>query len=104
MQTTPISSSCDVACPLISYLYSDSAYRARYNNYIDEFITTVFTVSNLSAKFTAFHDMIQPYVTGAEGEISGYTTLTSQTAFDNSVTELINIVTQRISDADAYTP
>lgn len=102
--TTPVSSSGDVTWPMISYIYSDPVYKAQYDAYIDQFIASAFTVSNLSSKFTTYHNMIQPYVTGSEGEISGYTHLTSSAAFDNSLSDLINYVSTRVVEADNYTP
>lgn len=102
--TTPTSSTGDVAWPLISYVYSDPIYKAQYDAYIDEFITTVFTVNNVNAKFNSFHAMIQPYVTGNEGEIAGYTHLTSASEFDNALTTLTSYISTRIAEADAYTP
>lgn len=104
MSTTPTSSTGDVAWPMISYIYSDPIYKAQYDAYIDEFITTVFTVSNVNSKFTSYHSMIQPYVNGTEGEISGYTHLTTPSEFTNSLSVLTSYISTRISEADAYTP
>ena len=104
ISTTPVSSSGDVTWPMISYIYSDPVYKAQYDASIDQFIASAFTVSNLSSKFTTYHNMIQPYVTGSEGEISGYTHLTSSAAFDNSLNDLINYVSSRVVEADNYTP
>lgn len=104
MSTTPTSSTGDVAWPLISYVYDDPVYKAQYDAYIDEFITTVFTTSNVNTKFTTFHNMIQPYVNGADGEITGYTHLTSPSEFDASLSVLTSYISTRITEADAYTP
>ncbi len=104
LATTPTGPAGDPTWPLISYLYNDPIYKTKYDNYIDEFITSVFTVSNMSNKFTEAHDLIAPYVTGAEGEIAGYTHLTNPSNFDNSLADLINYVSNRVVEADAYTP
>lgn len=104
LATTPTSSTGDVTWPMISYLYADPVYKAKYDAYIDEFITTAFTVSNLTTKFNYYHNMIQPYVTGTDGEISGYTYVTSTTNFDNGASDLINYVSTRVVEADNYTP
>lgn len=104
LATTPTSSTGDVTWPMISYLYADPVYKAKYDAYIDEFITTVFTVSNLSTKFNTYHNMIQPYVTGTDGEISGYTYVTNTTNFDNGASDLINYISTRVVEADNYTP
>ncbi len=102
--TTPLSSTGDITWPMISYIYADPVYKAQYDAYIDEFITTVFTVSNMSDKFTTYHNLIEPYVIGAEGEISGYTNLTSPSDFTNSLSSIISDVTNRVVEADNYTP
>ena len=75
-----------------------------YDNYIDDFITSVFTYSNLSTRMTNAHNMIQPYVTGTYGEIADFTHLTSASAFDASLSATLNTVSTSISDAAAYTP
>ena len=103
LSTTPTSSTGDVAWPLLSYIYDDAVYKAQYDAYIDEFITSAFTSSNMSSRFTAAHNMIQPYVNGADGETSGYTHTTSSD-FDNSLSVLNTFVTTRITEADNYTP
>lgn len=48
--------------------------------------------------------MIQPYVTGTEGEIAGYTHLTSASEFNNALSVLISYISTRVAEADAYTP
>lgn len=104
LASTPTSSSGDVTWPLIEYIYADPVYKAQYDDYIDQFITTVFTSSNLDSRITNYHNMIQPYVTGTNGEQSGYTYLSSSTDFDNSLSTLLNYISTRIVEADAYTP
>lgn len=104
MSTTPTSSTGDVAWPMISYIYSDPVYKAQYDAYIDEFITTVFTSNNLDSRLTALHSMIQPYVTGTDGEIAGYTHLTSASEFNNALSVMISYISTRVTEADAYTP
>ena len=104
LSTTPPGPDGHDTWPLISYVYSDVVYKDQYDDYIDEFITTVFTVSNLTDKFTTFHNMIQPYVNGAHGEIVGYTNLSSPVNFDNSLSDLINYISARVVEADNYTP
>ena len=104
ISTSPLSSSGDLPWPMISYLYADPVYKTKYDSYIDEFITTVFTSTNMNDKFNTYHSMIEPYVTGTYGEISGYTNLTSASDFDNSLSTLINYVSTRVTEADNYTP
>jgi hypothetical protein len=103
LSTTPLSTSGDVAWPLISYVYDDPVYKAQYDTYIDEFIAEI-TVSDLSNRFTNAHNLIAPYVTGSDPELPDYSHISSTTAFDNSVADLINFVTTRWNEADIYTP
>lgn len=103
MSSSPMSSGGDVAWPMLAYVYADPVYKARYDDYIDEFISGVFTVSAMTERFTAAHTMIAPYVTGTDGEISGYT-YTNETNFNNSLSGLINYVSTRVVEADDYTP
>ena len=103
LETTPLSSTGDVTWPLISYLYDDAVYKAQYDGYIDQFITSAFTTSTMATRFTDAHNLIQQYVNGADREIAGYTHTTSS-GFDNSLSDLINFVSTRVSAADAYTP
>ncbi len=103
LSTTPLSSTGDVAWPLLSYIYDDAVYKAQYDANIDDFITSAFSSSTMNSRFTTAHNLIQPYVNGTDGEINGYTHTTSSD-FSSSLSELINYVSTRISEADAYTP
>lgn len=104
LASTPTGPQGDVAWPMIEYIYDDPVYKAQYDQYIDAFIYSSYDVANLSATFNYYHDLIAPYVTGAEGEIAGYTNLTSASDFDNSVSTLITAITNRWTEADNYTP
>lgn len=104
LSSTPTGTQGDVAWPLIEYIYDDAVYKAQYDAYIDEFILSSFDVNALTQRFNTAHDLIAPYVTGSEGEISGYTNLSSPSAFDGSVSDLINFVSTRWTEADNYTP
>ncbi len=103
LSSTPTSSTGDVTWPMLEYIYADPVYKTTYDNYIDDFITSVFTVSEMTSRFTTAHNMIAPYVTGTDGEISGYS-YTNATSFDNSLSDLINYVSTRVVEADNYTP
>ena len=103
MATTPVSSTGDVTWPLISYIYSDPVYKAQYDANIDDFIASAFTVSKMTLRFTNAHNLIQQYVIGSDGEIAGYTH-TNSTAFNSSLSDLINYVSTRVVEADNYTP
>jgi hypothetical protein len=49
-----------------------------------------------------YHDLIRPYVTGENGEQSGYTFINSPQDFENSVAALIAHVQERYNQAKTY--
>lgn len=102
LETTPAGPDGDPRWPLITYLYNNNYYKAKYDGYIDEFISTV-SLASLSAQFNNAHDLIQPYVTGTDGEIAGYSSFNTA-AFNSSVSDLNSFVSGRWTAADLYTP
>jgi len=102
LDTGPPGPDGDPAWPLITYLYNDPVYKAQYDGYIDDFIATVST-ADLSNRFSTAHNLIEPYVTGADGEIAGYTSFNTA-LFNSSVSDLNSFISTRWMEADAYTP
>jgi len=90
--------------PMISFIYADAVYKAQYDQYIDEFITTVFTVSNVQGKINTYYNLISDDVIGSNAEQPGYTYLTSSSDFTSGISDLNTYITTRIVEADAYTP
>jgi spore coat protein H len=82
--------------PLIRYLLDDPVYK---NTYLQEMRTAMsgcFNEAAITAKMRQFHELIRPYVVGAEKENSGYTYLTNgATEFDNELNKLISHVGSR---------
>jgi len=90
---------------LIRYLYDDPVYRSVYDGYIDQFINGPFEPSKMSTQYNDLYNLIQPYVTGADGEsIPAFSFLNNYADFDASLAELINHCNVRYVEADAYTP
>jgi spore coat protein CotH len=81
--------------PLIRYLMDDSVYRATYVSHVKTFIEGVSDVASIQARFQAEHDLIAPYVTGAEGEQAGYTLLDNPEEFDTALSSLLQFVADR---------
>ena len=81
-----------------------AVYKAQYDQYIDEFITTVFTVSNVQGKINTYYNLISDDVIGSNAEQPGYTYLTSSSDFTSGISDLNTYITTRIVEADAYTP
>ena len=88
--------------PLISYLINDEVYRAAYDRYVLVTINGEFSPQRMPYIYTTYHNLIQPYVTGANAEQPGYTHLQSAEAFDQSLDELIAHVKSRYTAASAY--
>jgi len=95
-------SEADDQWPLISYLIADPEYVQVYKKYLDQTITNSFTPDVLTAKITYYHDLIQPYITGENGENSGYTNISSPEAFENAYQELLSYVNERYDETIAF--
>lgn len=90
---------------LIKFFYGDPVYHAAYDSYIDEFIYGVFEPSKMAQQYTETYNLIQPYVTGSDGEIlPEYSFLSNPAEFDLALNELINHASTRFTEADDYTP
>ena len=88
--------------PLIRYLVDDELYRVKYSSYIEETINGAFEPSKMIARYQELKNLIQSYVTGDEGEIKGYTFLSSSSDFDAGISYLISHVSNRNAVAQAY--
>ena len=88
--------------PLIKYLIDTPEYKALYLKYLRETIEGAFKPVDIKVKYQYFYDLIQPYVTGANGEVSGYTFLTSSSAFSTALTTQKNQVDSRFSATTSY--
>ncbi|MBN1168016.1 MAG: CotH kinase family protein [Methanospirillaceae archaeon] len=75
--------------PLIRFLMDDPVYRVEYDAALQRVTETAFNPETLIAKYTAYHFLIQPYVTGASGEEAGYSYLDAPQDFDAAFAELV---------------
>lgn len=71
--------------PLISRILAEQPYREKYETYLGEVLEGAFEESSFSARATALHEMIEPYVVGDSGEVAPYTNLSSEAAFGDSL-------------------
>ena len=92
----------DGGWPLIRYLIDDDTYRPQYVEFVQAVINGAFEPSRMIAMYQEMHDLIQPYVTGAEGENGGFTFLSSDGEFDAELSYLISHVERRCSAAQVY--
>jgi spore coat protein H len=88
--------------PLIRYLMDDPMYQEVYIAYVEDTINNVFIPTEMAERYTALHEMIAPYVAGVNGEIDNYTFLSSDEAFENALTDLIDHVQRRYEVAIEY--
>ncbi len=71
--------------PLIRNVLDDHVYAAQYRQELDNAAAGAFAEDTVAARMQAAHDLIAPYVTGADGEQAPYTFLPNDAAFANSV-------------------
>jgi hypothetical protein len=86
--TSVLLSELDDDWPLIRLLLDDATYIQNYRAYLAEALNTVYSETNLTARFTQAHALISPYVLGPQAtEKSPYTLLDNATAFRASLPE-----------------
>lgn len=85
--------------PLINYITNITEYEESYNNYLDEFVTEVFTEAKMIETYELYYDLIKEY---AYAEEDGYTFINSDTAFDQAVEILKTHVVNRNEVVDVY--
>lgn len=88
--------------PLIRYLLDDSVYAAKYRSYVAQAIEKEYEPVSATARFQAAHDLIKPYVVGADGEIASHTFLSSSTDFDTAFNELIARTQARQTEVNTW--
>ncbi|MCP4569252.1 MAG: spore coat protein [FCB group bacterium] len=88
--------------PLIRYLIDDETYQAVYASHVRSTIDEVFEPSRMTTKYQSWHNLIQPYVTGDEGELTGYTFLQTASDFESDLGFLLDHVSQRNIAAEEY--
>jgi spore coat protein CotH len=88
--------------PLISFIMGQEEYVNIYKSYLTEFVNTTFEPSKMQTTYQQQYDLIQPYVTGTDGENKEHTFLTSASDFDNALIEIKNHVSQRKAAVEAY--
>jgi len=88
--------------PLIRYLLDDTVYLEVYRGYVAQAVTGDYEATAMEQRFKSAHDLIAQYVTGANGEITGHTFLSSPTAFDEGLATVIAHAKGRKADVDAY--
>ncbi len=89
--------------PLIRYLIDDDVYNAAYVAYIKDFVDTTkdyaYYPDRIKPLFSTYHELVREYTVGDNGEIEGYTFLSSDDAFDDGLDELYDHVDSRYQAA-----
>lgn len=81
--------------PLIRFLLDDPTYQARYFQYLADALDGAFEVATAQARLRASHDLIAPFVAGADGEQPGYTFLAGAESFEAELDVLLAHVATR---------
>jgi spore coat protein H len=71
--------------PLISRVLADASYAATYRERVERALEGLFSVEAGPARLRQLHALIEPYVTGADGERDTHRTITSPAAFAESI-------------------
>ena len=85
--------------PLIRYLVDDDPYWEKYVSFVEETAEGAFEPEKMKAKYKEAHDLIGPYVVGEQGEMQGYTFLSSPDNFDAALEYLYTHVENRYNEA-----
>ncbi|KIG14971.1 Cellulosomal protein [Enhygromyxa salina] len=87
--------------PMIRRLLDDEVYSAAYRDKLLDLQTGAFDLQTTTALAQTYHDLITPYVVGADGEQPGYTFLNSDAAFESSISGGNNAIADHIADRHA---
>ncbi|MHB8063849.1 MAG: CotH kinase family protein [Ruminiclostridium sp.] len=89
--------------PLIRFLINDPVYKNIYHNEMQTAINGCFNQTAITARIRQLHEMVSPYVVGAERETSNYSFLTNgATQFNRALTDLVNHVSSRHTAVNSY--
>jgi spore coat protein H len=88
--------------PLINFMMADSIYNASYKAHLKDFLENTLSDAALKAKFQTAHDLIAPYVIGAEGELAGHTALENPSAFTSSVSSIQAHIDERVNAVSEF--
>lgn len=85
--------------PLISYLYEDAEYKAKYDEYVQDVVDGPFNVSTIQALYSSYSSLVEPFATIEE---SGFTFLNNSSDFQAAVSELNVHASQRTAAVNSY--
>lgn len=88
--------------PLLRFLADDPVYFARYREHLRGVADSVLTEARINPMLTSYHQLITPWVVGANGEQAGYTFLSGPAAFTNALPALHTHVRNRVATLAAF--
>jgi len=88
--------------PLIKYILEQDEYRKWYNEEIKNFVDKVLIPAKVNAKIDAYKTLIEPYITGSEGEKKGFSFILKPEDFSKSILELKKHIEKREAEARKY--
>ncbi len=87
--------------PLIHHVLADPVYNATYRAYLANALGGAYELDTLTARAETLANLLQPALFGEEGEVAGYTFLTSEADYQASVAELVAHVATRRGEVEA---
>ena len=82
-------------------MMDDELYRDVYLAELEDLMVDVLDTDVQADRAEAYHDLIAPFVTGAQGEWDGFSHLSSDEAFDRSVDGVLDAVETGRAEAEA---
>ena len=89
----------DSEWPLITKIYADDVYKARYNLYLADVVANAFEVSSMQASYDYYSGLIAPYATT---EVAGFSFLQNANDFITAVEALKTHASSRAAAVDTY--
>lgn len=86
---------------LARYILDDPGYWAAYLDHLGSFNGDIFTIDNMTGMLQFFHDLIEPYVTGEQGE-SSENTFTSPDEFHEELEDLLTDIAARHTEVESF--
>lgn len=88
--------------PLIKFLLDQDEYRQWYKEEIKNFIEKTLVPSKINERIEQYKKMIEPYISGSDGEKTGYSFILKADDFNKSIIELKKHIEKREKEARKY--
>ncbi|MCP4219522.1 MAG: spore coat protein [bacterium] len=88
--------------PLIRFLADDPVYYGQYVAFVNQIAQGAFHPDKMAARYRELQALVQPYVTGNDGELEGYSFLHFTEEFNEGVEYLVQHAGDRCDLADSF--